>query len=147
MSLPIRGLRLAFTAALALPILPMCWIAGTGQFGGTGSTACAANAVTCNTCTPNTCPGLDYSQSIVYKYTTYLYRCIDYDNSPPGHCAYVMRNVFDIMYVNRNGIYFSMGTCVKEECTSQVILNDSPCDRPLQLGSGGDPGGGGGIGE
>lgn len=140
MSVSIPSLRLAVAAVLSLPILPMCWIAGTGYFAGTASTACA-QTVGCNTCTYNTCGPVGYNETHVYVNTTYLNRCIDYDNLPPGHCAYVMRNNFNVLYVNRYGYYTIIRKCVKEECASSIINQDSACDRPLYIAPPPDDGG------
>lgn len=145
MSLPFRGLRLVAAVVLSIPLVPMCWVASTGAYRGGNSSACAATSVTCNTCTPNTCPLLDYNQTLMYTNSVYLNRCIDYDNVPPGHCARVLRNNYNLMYVNRLGYQQYISSCVHEECTSSIIFNDSPCDRPYIIGGG--SGGGGGIGE
>jgi len=140
-------MRLAFAAMLSLPIVPMCWVAGTGRYMGNGSSACAILGVSCNVCTPDTCGALDYYQSIHWVNSVYLYRCIDFDASPPGHCATVLRNTYDKVYANRAGDYKDLGYCVKEECNSSMIRMDSPCDNPYYVhgttGGTGDPGGGG----
>jgi hypothetical protein len=122
-----KATRLALTALLVAPVIPLAILATNGTHFYGSSAACAAGA-SCVKCVLDNCGTLPSGWTLVPVGNVTLTRCIDYDKVAPGHCADIVFNQEDIS----DGTNV-VATCMKSNCQSSTIYNSRACNDPLYL--------------